>query len=82
MACCSTLLRSILPSEKWAFSLSGADPGFPFGGGTDVRHGGFLAKTYAKTKELGPVGDGGAPWFRQGSYLHIALGPITWWSMI
>ena len=42
---------------------------FPFGGvpshwggrravrgGTDLRHGCFLAKTYAKTKELDPVG--------------------------
>ena len=39
-----------------------ADPGFPVGGGVDplggvdLRHGCFLAKMYAKTKELGPVG--------------------------
>ena len=30
---------------------------FPLGGGgADLRHGCFLAKTYAKTKELDPVG--------------------------
>ena len=40
-----------------------ADPGFPVGGGVDLlgggldlRHGCFLAKMYAKTKEFGPVG--------------------------
>ena len=33
---------------------------FPLrGGGTDLRHGCFSAKTYAKTKELDPVGGGG-----------------------
>ena len=31
---------------------------FPLGGGADLRHGCFLAKTYAKTKELDPVGGG------------------------
>ena len=37
-----------------------ADPGFPVGGGAaDLRRGYFLAKTYAKTKELDPVGGGG-----------------------
>ena len=47
---------------------------FPSGGapshweGADLRCGCFLAKTYAKTKELDPVGGarvGGAPWIRQ-----------------
>ena len=42
-----------------------ADPGLPvggrraIGGGADLRHGCFLAKTYAKMKELDPVGGGG-----------------------
>ena len=54
--------------------MSAANPGFPiggaadpFGGGTDLRCGHFSAETYAKTKELGPVGGGGAtgaPWIR------------------
>ena len=38
------------------------------GGGADLLCGHFLAKTYAKTKELDPVGGasaGGAPWIRQ-----------------
>ena len=35
-----------------------ADPGFPVGG-ADLRHGRFSAETYAKTKELCPVGRGG-----------------------
>ena len=44
--------------------LSVADPGFPrgierLGWGADLRHGHFSAKTYAKTKELDPVGGGG-----------------------
>ena len=30
-------------------------------GGADLRHGCFSAKTYAKMKELDPVGGGGAP---------------------
>ena len=41
-----------------------ADPGFPvwgvlslwWGGGTDIRHGHYLVKMYAKTKEFDPVG--------------------------
>ena len=33
-----------------------ADPGFPVGGGVDLRRGRFLVKMYAKTKELGPIG--------------------------
>ena len=41
-----------------------ADPGFSLGasrwGGTNFLHGRFLAKKYAKTKELDPVG-GSAP---------------------
>ena len=42
--------------------MSVADPGFPVGGGaeplggTDLRCGCFSAKTYAKMKELDPVG--------------------------
>ena len=51
-----------------------ADPGFPVGGaptrwgGTNLRHIHFSAKTYAKMKEIDPVGGaraGGAPWIRQ-----------------
>ena len=38
-----------------------ADPGFPVGGGTDLRCGHFSAETCAKMKELGPVG-GTPPW--------------------
>ena len=40
--------------------LAGADPGFPVGGGTNLRHRCFSVKTYVKTKEFGPVGGGGA----------------------
>ena len=42
-----------------------ADPGFPVGGGADPLGGAnlrrihFSAKTYAKTKEIDPVGGGG-----------------------
>ena len=42
------------------------DPGFPVGGhapvkgGVDLRHGHFSVKMYVKTKELGPMGGGGA----------------------
>ena len=42
-----------------------ADPGFPVGGGADPLGGAnlrcihFLVKTYAKTKEIDPVGGGG-----------------------
>ena len=41
-----------------------ADPGFPIGGrapirgSIDLRHRHFLVKMYAKTKELGPIGEG------------------------
>ena len=49
-----------------------ADPGFPMGGGggADLRHGGFSAKTHVKMKELDPVGGGGLhaggiPWICQ-----------------
>ena len=55
-----------------------ADPGFPVGGGgADLRCGCFSAKTYAKTKELDPVGGGGgahvggAPRIRQCLSLKI-----------
>ena len=43
-----------------------ADPGFPIGGalthwgGANLRCVHFLAKMYAKTKEIDPVGGGGA----------------------
>ena len=36
-----------------------ADPGFPVGGGANLQRIHFSAKTYAKTKEIDPVG--GAP---------------------
>ena len=49
--------------------LTVADPGFPVGGGADLRRVHFLAKMYAKTKEIDAVGGGahagGAPWIRQ-----------------
>ena len=50
------------------------DPGFPVGGGADplgganLQHVHFSAKTYAKMKEIDPVGGvarRGAPWIRQ-----------------
>ena len=47
-------------------SVPVADPGFPVGGapthcgGADLQRIHFLAKTYAKTKEMDPVGGGGA----------------------
>ena len=51
-------------------NIAVADPGFPVrGGGADLRRIHFLVKTYAKTKEMDPVGGGecagGAPWIRQ-----------------
>ena len=46
-----------------SYILAGADPGFPIGvGGADVRCGRFLAKMYAKTKELGVLSGGGVVW--------------------
>ena len=56
-------------TEQWRkqdFPLGGAEPL----GGADLQCGHFLAKMYAKTKELDPVGGGGghtggAPWIRQ-----------------
>ena len=56
-----------------------ADPGFPVGGakpvvrGSDVRCGHFLAKTYAKMKELGHIGD--ACW---GCPLDLSLPELIW----
>ena len=56
-----------------------ADPGFPVGGrgpirgGMDLQHGHFLAKMYAKTKELGPVGGrvpGTLPRSANEMYIH------------
>ena len=46
-----------------------ADPGFPVGGGANLQRVHFSAKTYAKTKEIDPVGGGARrrrpPWIRQ-----------------
>ena len=51
-----------------------ADPGFPVGGalthwgGANLRHVHFLVKTYAKMKEMDPVGGhvpAAPPWIRQ-----------------
>ena len=66
----------VLP--QWCYPIilqSVADPGFPIGGaptrwgGTNLRCVHFSAKMYAKTKEIDPVGGGGAPaatpWIRQ-----------------
>ena len=36
-----------------------ADPGFPVGGGANLRCVHFSAKMHAKTKEMDPVGGGG-----------------------
>ena len=51
-----------------------ADPGFAVGGGADPLEGGanlrcvhFLAKTYAKTKEIDPDGGGHMPAAPPGS---------------
>ena len=35
-----------------------ADPGFPVGGDANLQRVHFSAKTYAKTKEMDPVGGG------------------------
>ena len=46
-----------------SYILAGADPGFPIGmRGADVRCGRFLAKMYAKSKELGVLSGGGVVW--------------------
>ena len=59
--------------------LTVADPEFPVGGAptrwgdTDLRHIHFSAKTYAKTKEMDPVGGaraGGAPPGSANASLH------------
>ena len=51
----------------FSMHMAGPDPGFSVGGGMDPFWGGFglqrgyfSVKMYAKTKELGPVGGGGA----------------------
>ena len=58
-------------------SQAEADPGFPVGGGgADLRRVHFLAKTYAKMKEMDPVGGaraGGAPWIRQCQVFTFTL---------
>ena len=59
----------LFPTEKHGqnlkVELAVADAGFPVGGGggADLRHIHFLAKMYAKMKEMDPVaGGGGARW--------------------
>ena len=51
-----------------SFHNAVADPGFPVGGGANLRRVHFSVKTYVKTKEIDPVGGGvrrGAPWICQ-----------------
>ena len=48
----------LLEVMPFMMSLTVADPGFPVGGGANLRHVHFLAKTYAKMKEMDPVGGG------------------------
>ena len=77
----SCLMQLHLLSDKSNFGVikhinnSGGSGIFRWGGaeplgGTNLRRGCFLAKMYAKLKELDPVGGGGAPaapppWIRQ-----------------
>ena len=61
-------MQQIRCQSRWKSKLgnsgskSVADPGFPIGGvptrwgGANLQHVHFLAKTYAKTKEMDPVG--------------------------
>ena len=49
------LLRLLTPI-RGGFHVGAADPSW-WVGGADLQHGRFSAKTYAKTKELCPVGD-------------------------
>ena len=61
------------PSSEWSFAdrhHTVADPGFPVGWAADLRRVHFSAKTYAKTKQMDPVGgEGRTPasphWIRQ-----------------
>ena len=63
-----------------------ADPGFPVEGGIDLQHGCFSAKTYAKMKELDPVG--GAPAAPPGSAngntrrKTFHTGKLTWMVLV
>ena len=66
-----------------------ADPGFPVaGGGADLQHGCFSAKTYVKMKELDPVGGGGAPAAPPGSAngntrrKTFHTGKLTWMVLV
>ena len=58
------ILKALNESRKENKHISVADPGFPEGGrapirgGMDFPRGCFLVKMYAKTKELGPIGEG------------------------
>ena len=55
---------------KCNYSSTAADPGFPIGraltrlggGGADLRCGHFSVETFAKMKELGPIGGGTCQW--------------------
>ena len=48
-------------SGRSRISRRGGGGVHPLGkGGVDLRHGHFLVKMYVKTKELGPMGGGGA----------------------
>ena len=53
------------PNTTIWWTKTGADPGFPMGGvdpfwwGVDLRCRPFSVKMYVKTKELGPMGEGG-----------------------
>ena len=57
-------MHCVMLSIKYVVELSVADPEFPVWGcqphwgRADVWCGGFVAKIYAKTKELGPIGGG------------------------
>ena len=67
--------------------FAGADPGFPVEGapsrwgGANLQHGHFLAKMYAKTKELDPIG-GGAPAAppRSANDLYVIFQWLQWIS--
>ena len=61
----SLKLQQFLFLFSIAISLPVADPGFPVGG-ADLQRVRFSVKTYAKTKELDPVGAYTSdPWIRQ-----------------
>ena len=56
----NTCINNFKTEISYGFALlTVADPGFPVGEGADLRCVHFSAKTYAKTKEMDPVGGGG-----------------------